>query len=245
MVHPLLRHLRPQHLDLDHLRGHRDQERQYRTVARHPNPSALAHEADPDPCLDPPTPFALTLRISSLALLPTLACQVFFTTFLFALANGPGNVASFYLIEVLGRKRLLAYSMLLAAVSAFIFASASGKHDQVAVAFACAFQSFSVSGWNSLDALSTESFPTSVRTTGMGILSASGRFASLVAMIINGSLETNVFLLLSVTGAFTVLGSIFSFFLPYEPTGLSLDGMPIETDPYRGVKVELEIDNGV
>lgn len=90
----------------------------------------------------------------------------FLPTFLFALANGPGNLASFFLIEVkqaylyhhcsrlsynffyslsasstqhselqvngyayrcrvsqvIGRKRLLAYSMLLAAASGFLFA---------------------------------------------------------------------------------------------------------------------------
>ncbi len=149
----------------------------------------------------------------------------FLPTFFFALANLPGNLASFVLIERLGRKRLLAYSMFLAACSAFLFALTSAHAKWLAVVMACLFQAFSVAGWNSLDALSTESFPTATRTTGMGLLSGTGRFASLIAMFVNGSLEHSVALLFTVTGATTILGSMVSFWLPYEPTGQSLDDM--------------------
>lgn len=149
----------------------------------------------------------------------------FLPTFLFALANLPGNVASFVLIERLGRKRLLAYSMLLAAGSAFLFALTSSRAVWLAVVAACLFQAFSVAGWNALDALSTESFPTATRTTGMGLLSGTGRFASLIAMFVNGSLEHSVALLFTVTGATTIFGSMTAFWLPYEPTGQSLDGV--------------------
>lgn len=174
----------------------------------------------------------------------------FMPTFLFALANGPGNLASFVLIERLGRKRLLAYSMLLAAFSAFIFAFTMNKAVWVAVVAACAFQAFSVSGWNALDALSTESFPTSARTTGMGILSGTGRLASLVAMIVNGSLEDSIALLFTVTGSMTIIGAISSFCLPYEPTGMSLDGLSSSTGggPSGGVVYtgfQPVIDSGV
>ena len=148
----------------------------------------------------------------------------FLPTFLFALANGPGNLASFLLIERLGRKKLLAHSMLLAALAAFLFALTSARAIWLAVVAACLFQAFSVAGWNSLDALSTESFPTSVRTTGMGLLSGTGRLASLVALVVNGSLEHSVALLFAVTGSFTILGALTAYWLPYEPTGMSLDG---------------------
>jgi hypothetical protein len=87
-------------------------------------------------------------------------------------------------------------------------------------------QAFTVAGWNSLDALSTEMFPTSARTTGMGLLSATGRLSSVVAMVINGSLQANIVLMFVVTGSATVLGAVTSFFLPFEPSGMSLDGHP-------------------
>lgn len=149
----------------------------------------------------------------------------FLPTFLFALANLPGNIASFVLIERLGRKRLLAFSMLLAAGSAFVFAFTSTRATWLAVVAACCFQAFSVAGWNALDALSTESFPTAMRTTGMGLLSGTGRFSSLIAMFVDGSLEHSVALLFTVTGTTTVLGALTAFWLPYEPTGQSLDGL--------------------
>jgi len=109
--------------------------------------------------------------------------------------------------------------MLLAADSAFLFAFVHQHHHGVAVFAACLYQATSVSGWNSLDALSTESFPTNVRTTGMGLLSATGRFASIVAMVVNADLQKHIVQLFVVTGSFTVVGAIASFFLPYDSTG--------------------------
>ena len=44
-------------------------------------------------------------------------------------------------------------------------------------------------------------------------------------MFVNGSLEHNVALLFTVTGATTICGSMTAFWLPYEPTGQSLDGV--------------------
>lgn len=168
----------------------------------------------------------------------------FLPTFLFALANGPGNLASFVLIEVIGRKRLLAYSMLLAAASGFMFAFAQGHGAQwVAVLAACLFQAFSVAGWNSLDALSTESFPTISRTTGMGLLSGTGRLASLVAMVVNSRLETNIFLLFAVTGSMTLVGALASFCLPYEPAGRSLDGLQTVSSRYRSFRPVLAMED--
>lgn len=148
----------------------------------------------------------------------------FFPTFLFALANLPGNIASFMLIEKIGRKKLLAYSMLLAAASGFLFAFTQQNTVWLAVIAACAFNAFSVSGWNSLDALSTESFPTNYRTTGMGLLSATGRLSSIVAMFVNAQLEKSVFLLFTVTSVNMVIGALVSFWLPRETAGMSLEG---------------------
>jgi hypothetical protein len=48
----------------------------------------------------------------------------FAARFLYALANLPGNLASFYLIETLGRRRLLAAAMGMSGVCAFLFAAA-------------------------------------------------------------------------------------------------------------------------
>lgn len=51
----------------------------------------------------------------------------FAARFLFALANVPGNVASFLLIDVVGRRRLLASSLLLASFFGFIFTACTSQ----------------------------------------------------------------------------------------------------------------------
>lgn len=50
----------------------------------------------------------------------------------------------------------------------------------------CALNAASTCTWNALDCLSTESFPTSLRTTAMGLLAASGRIGSIAGQFIFG-----------------------------------------------------------
>ena len=143
----------------------------------------------------------------------------YFPTLLFAIANLPGNIASFFLIEKIGRKKLIGYSMLLASFSGNLYILTYKKYPWIAVICTCAFNAFSVSGWNSLDALSTEIYPTEIRTTGMAVLSSTGRFASIIAQIVNGELEDNTKLVFSVTSILMIIGSTVAFFLPHEPKG--------------------------
>jgi MFS family permease len=94
-------------------------------------------------------------------------------SFIFALANLPGNMISVLLVDTYGRKRLLFSGMILAGFCSIGFAF-SGKRKDVVVLCAALFNCFSVIGWNSLDILSVEMFPTSARTSAMGFLAGSG-----------------------------------------------------------------------
>lgn len=76
-------------------------------------------------------------------------------SFIFALANLPGNAASLQYIEVYGRRRLLCGGMVLAAVSVLGFALDTST-PWVVVGCSSLFNAFSVMGWNSLDCLSGE-----------------------------------------------------------------------------------------
>lgn len=142
-------------------------------------------------------------------------------SFIFAMANLPGNIVSFMFIETLGRRKLLSIGMTCAAISALAFALDTSSQG-VVIACAALFNAFSVMGWNSLDALSCESFPTDVRTSGMGVLSSSGRLGAIAAQFVNGSLEKNVPLLLFVTSTCTLCGGLVSWLLPVENTGAAL-----------------------
>lgn len=96
--------------------------------------------------------------------------------FIFALANLPGNLISILLVDRYGRKNLLFFGMFLAGLCSIGFAILSTRKDMKgAIVFcAAAFNGFSVIGWNSLDCLSVEMFPTAVRTSAMGFLAGSG-----------------------------------------------------------------------
>ncbi|KAF1318503.1 Synaptic vesicle glycoprotein 2a, partial [Globisporangium splendens] len=145
----------------------------------------------------------------------------FANAFIYAAANLPGNLLSAFFMDKLGGRKILAMSMLLSAACAAGFAYVSAGDDEdvdttttvLIVLLASGFNAFSTSGWNAIDLMSAESFPTDVRTTGMGLLSASGRTGSVIAQFINGYLvgpPPHITLLLTVTATMMLLGSISS-----------------------------------
>lgn len=147
--------------------------------------------------------------------------NAFEDAFIFALANLPGNIISIMYVETVGRRSLLAYGMAIAAMAAFGFAIDT-KHKETVVFFAALFNAFSTVGWNSLDCLSVESFPTKVRTSAMGILAAAGRLGAIAAQFVNGQLEENVPMLLFVTSVCMVVGGASSWLLDNDNTGTAL-----------------------
>jgi nitrate/nitrite transporter NarK len=65
---------------------------------------------------------------------------------------------------------------------------------------------------------SAEEFPTEVRTTAMGIVAAAGRIGAAVAMFVNGTLESNVAVLLFVTSGCMMVGGLASGYLRNDAT---------------------------
>ena len=123
--------------------------------------------------------------------------RVYVENLLVALANLPGNFASAYSVDAVGRVRTLLFGTCGACASALAFAGivavaggdgSGGDFEKKWVAFvlcASTFNALSVGGWNALDLLSAESFPTSSRATAMGAFGAVGRvgaFAGTSAM---------------------------------------------------------------
>lgn len=94
-------------------------------------------------------------------------------SFIFALATLPGNLVSILLVDKYGRKNLLFFGMVLSGLCTVGFALEK-KEKYLVVLCAALFNCFSIIGWNSLDCLSVEMFPTAVRTSAMGFLAASG-----------------------------------------------------------------------
>ena len=147
----------------------------------------------------------------------------FGNAFIFACAQIPGNVAALKLVDSVGRRRLLIGSLVGATASAVMFAwDTKSKHTVVAAAVF--FNAFSACGWVTVDCLSCECFPTRVRTSAMGFLSAVGRVASIAAQFVNGNLiDASVATLLLVTASCTLLGAAGALALPREPAGRAIE----------------------
>mmetsp|Transcript_16324 Transcript_16324/g.35451 ORF Transcript_16324/g.35451 Transcript_16324/m.35451 type:complete len:316 (-) Transcript_16324:111-1058(-) len=145
--------------------------------------------------------------------------DLYFNELLFAAANLPGNILAGGLIDRIGRRLLLTLAMGCSALSLAAFAYFAKGSDSngaggdgsvntvMIVLCACSFQAFSIAGWNALDTISGEVFPTSVRSTGMGVCTASGRIGALLAQFVNAALVNQPVLLLSVASATLLVGA--------------------------------------
>jgi VNT family MFS transporter (synaptic vesicle glycoprotein 2) len=162
--------------------------------------------------------------------------NVYFNSLLFALSNLPGNVLSALLMDRAGRATLLVGSVVAASLSLVAFAYVAYARDQFdnntqdntdndkdapqqlstawIVGAACAFQCFTISAWNAIDVMTSELFPTSVRSTGLGVCAASGRVGAMLAQFVNGALVAEPVLLLLVAAATLMLGALTPALLP-------------------------------
>lgn len=163
--------------------------------------------------------------------------NVYFNALLFSASNLPGNLLSAYFMDKTGRASLLTGSVLAAALSLVAFAYVAAVRDNhqdesggvvttthtvsatwIVVA-ACSFQCFTIAAWNAIDVLTSELFPTAVRSTGMGVCSASGRIGALLAQLVNGVLVSHPVRLLLTAATALLLGSLTPAFLPADQTG--------------------------
>jgi len=151
----------------------------------------------------------------------TIASNIYFDTLLTALSNLPGNIFTIIVIDRLGRKTLLASSMVLSAVSVFFIATLHSKLESVI--FSCIFGGISVIGWNALDVLSMELFPTELRSTATGLYMGIGRIGAILANIIFGVLvDVYCVIPMLLVGCFMSLGGLLSLLLP-QTTHLDLN----------------------
>lgn len=134
----------------------------------------------------------------------------------------PGNIVAILSLDRLGRKFTLVACMAGSAACAIGFAFA--RTESTVLLSSCLLSAVSVGSWNSLDALSVESFPSALRSSAMGTLAAVGRFGSIVGQVIFGLFVASSFApLLAVTSVLLFIGATAGFLLPFEPSGKALD----------------------
>uniref|UniRef100_A0A4W5KNY1 Synaptic vesicle glycoprotein 2Ca n=1 Tax=Hucho hucho TaxID=62062 RepID=A0A4W5KNY1_9TELE len=115
------------------------------------------------------------------------AYWVYFINFLGTLAVLPGNIVSALLMDKIGRLSMLGGSMVLSGISCFFLWF--GTSESMMIFMLCLYNGLSISAWNSLDVVTTESFPTDRRYgTGFGFCNALCKLAAVLGNVIFGSL---------------------------------------------------------
>lgn len=146
----------------------------------------------------------------------------------FALSSIPGVIVSGFLIDRVGRPWLLTMSFLCTtmALLAFAILTLFVREGWCIVLTACCFHSCVVVTWSALSVVTAESFPTSLRSTAMGLCTACGRVASISVHLISAVLVGNNHpaTLLSLGSAGFAIGVLLSIQSGLE----SRTGVPLE-----------------
>jgi hypothetical protein len=157
--------------------------------------------------------YGLILWLPTLFKASDIELDVYQDAFLVTAANLPGNLVSAFLMDRVGTKAVLAASLVLAAGSAAAFPFA--RSEATVLLAACSLNAVSTCSWNALDCLSTEAFPSRLRTTSLGLLSASGRVGSIVGQFVFGALsEVSTAALLASAAIALAVGAAAALALP-------------------------------
>jgi VNT family MFS transporter (synaptic vesicle glycoprotein 2) len=166
--------------------------------------------------------------------------NIYFNALLFALSNLPGNLLSAYFLDKWGRQFMLTGSMVAASLSLLVFAyvaasdAATMQHREgLIVTAACAFQAFTIAAWNTIDVMTAEAFPTTVRSTGVAVCAATGRVAAMCAQVVNGYTVAQPARLLSIAATALGMGAFIPRLLIPDRTGLVvLDQVPADEQAF-------------
>ncbi|KAL3783070.1 hypothetical protein HJC23_012107 [Cyclotella cryptica] len=150
-----------------------------------------------------------------------LTSDAYSLSFYHTLAQIPGMMLASGLIDIVGRRRLVIIGFGGGTVTLFLFsvfansvqAFESNTRSAVALGLACCYSICLCVGWLALDCLSTESFPTKVRSTGRGVCVATGRIAGFSIQFLYGPLinENRLGYMLGIACMFAVCGVIISY----------------------------------
>jgi len=139
--------------------------------------------------------------------------QVFINSFIISLAAGPGNLWTILHMDKLGRKFFLVFSMILSGASASLIYLVNSSATNLLVS--CLFGAISTLGFNSLDCLSIELFPTNLRGTAMAITLLAARLGAILGNVIFGYfVDTMCAVPIMAVAALLITGGLCGLLLP-------------------------------
>lgn len=139
------------------------------------------------------------------------------------LAQLPGYFTAAYFIEKLGRKFVLVVYLLLTAGAAIWFGTAESAGSLLAAGICLSF--FNLGAWGGMYAYTPELYPTSVRSTGVGMSASFGRIGGVIGPYLVGVLLASGVGLVTVFSIFFIailIGAFAVLFLGTETKGKEL-----------------------
>jgi len=112
--------------------------------------------------------------------------QVFINSFIISISAAPSNLWTVFHMDKLGRRFFLCFSMLLSGCSAFLIYLVNSSTMNLILS--CIFGAVSTMGFNSLDCLGIELFPTSLRSTAMALTLVAARLGAILGNLVFGYL---------------------------------------------------------
>lgn len=148
-------------------------------------------------------------------------------TLIMCLAQLPGYFSAAYLVERVGRKKVLAIYFAGTALAAWLFGHA-GSISEVLI-FGCLLYFFSLGAWGCVYAYTPEVYPTAFRASGSGWAAAFGRIGAFIAPFIvpviykfYGTETGYTYVFIMLTGVFAVVALVVALF-GRETMGLTLE----------------------
>ncbi|HEV8097533.1 MAG TPA: MFS transporter [Gaiellaceae bacterium] len=117
----------------------------------------------------------------------SFSINVYLLLTLSALSQFPGYAAAIWLVERIGRKPTLATFLILGGLSAFAFAVADTESVYVTALFFVGF--FNLGAWGAVYPYTSETFPTRLRSTALGVMEGVGKTAAIAGPYIFGNLN--------------------------------------------------------
>eukprot|EP00051_Salpingoeca_urceolata_P013547 m.170285 g.170285 ORF g.170285 m.170285 type:complete len:533 (+) comp17824_c0_seq9:304-1902(+) len=147
--------------------------------------------------------------------------NIYMLSFFVNLSNFPGNVFCLLFLDRVGRRATLSISMFLSATCVLFLFFISGSTGSTV--FSCVFSGLSIAGWNAVDVISSEVYPTILRGTAFGLMAGLGRLGSICGNLVFGEVGGNNKLLpLLLCSACIFMAAIATPFLP-NMAGRKLD----------------------